>query len=86
MSIDREFLCTFGSVLFKVAEYALTGQIEFARVLPIMLRHLDETLHEMLGVGLDGEFTPGVEASRGEIDRPNDRPGLVGEQHLAVQF
>lgn len=37
-------------------------------MLPVMMRHIDETLHEVFGVGLDGKFTPCIETAGGKID------------------
>lgn len=53
---------------------------------PVVMNDVAKTLDDFGVVDFDGEFAAGIETAGREIDRADDRAGMVGEEQLAVEF
>ena len=62
--VEHEFVRALAAALFEIGQQPLIGEVERMRVLPVVVRHLVQTLHDILVVDFDGQFAPVVEASR----------------------
>src|SRR5262245_14890382 len=74
------------AVFPEIGEQSFVCQVQCVRVLPVVVRDLLKTGHDLVVMDLDGEFAPVIEAAGSEVDRAHDGARTVREQHLAVEF
>ncbi len=53
---------------------------------PVMVGNILQPLHYFGRVDFNRQLSSAIEASRRQIDGPDDRAGVIGKQHFAVQF
>ncbi len=82
---QTELIPDFHFVRFDLSEKPFVAQIERMRMFPVVMRNVAQPLHHLRIVNFDGQLPPAVKASRGQVDRPHNRPAVVRQQHLAVQ-
>ena len=84
--MEGQFLRGVDFVLLEFFEEALVAQVQWVRMLPVVVNDFAESLDNFGIVDFDGEFAAGIEAARREIDGTNDGAGVIGEQHLAMKL
>jgi|SRR5262252_6543378 len=72
--------------IVEVRQQPIVCQVEGPRVFPVMFRNLLQAFDDIVVAHFDGEYATTIEAPRGEVDRSDDRRGIVGDHDLPVEL
>src|SRR6516162_9672914 len=84
--VQREQLHDIRVPLFEIRHQSLVGEVERMRMLPVMMRHVVQTLYDVIVVHFDGQLAPVVKTAWADVDRAYDCPLPVGKEHLGVKL
>ena len=82
--IENKFFRSALATELQVFKQPSVGQVQFMRIFPIVFCNLVQSLDNFRIVYFNGEFSAVVKTSGGKIDRTDNSPATVGEEHLAM--
>ena len=52
LRVFHSWRCSSDRVLFQLTHYGLVGKVQLARILPVLMRHLDKSAYDAGSLGL----------------------------------